>query len=664
MAKSIEPKVQDWFATSMHDNKTQYNKEQDSLTVEIGKALAEATSKSGGTGGNRPDFSMMVKSGMNHIPVMIEAKGTKNKLLKLTKDESIDLGKAVTSFAVNGAVHYSNIVVNDINVPYVSCIAVGINGFDDKLASNYEVGIYYIAKENMNLPKYIGDDLSLLYEKNWDILFQKIAESKLTDADREKLAQQNESVVTDLFKTLNQKMHDEWEIQHKDRVELIAGMVMAGLGSETVGALEVTDLKGDKGAKNNDGRLFIDKVEDFLYDKNIPAEKIRLISNSLQRVFLNLNLQVPVNGVSTLRKVYTYINAELLPYLRNGRDIGVDFMGRFFNCLTDWAGVADDAANDCVLTPRYVTEMMAKLCRVDRNSYVWDYATGTAGFLVSSMKLMIADAENISDINEREKIKMEIRAKQLLGIEKRPEMYLLGVLNMILMGDGSTNILQADSLQYDGTYQQGCMKGQKFPANVFLLNPPYSADGKGFIFVKKALDKMDSGYAAVLIQENAGSGNGLPYTEQILKSNTLIASIHMSDIFKGKAGVQTAVYLFEVGKAHNKNTEVCFIDMTEDGYTRQNRKKASSTVNLRNTDHAVERYQEVIDIIVNHKRDSKCEYYKEGDTVFWDKISLSGDDWMFSQHKVVDMTPTEADFQREIGDYLAWKVSAVLKNEV
>ncbi len=39
---------------------------------------------------------------------------------------------------------------------------------------------------------------------------------------------------------------------------------------------------------------------------------------------------------------------------------------------------------------------------------------------------------------------------------------------------------------------------------------------------------MKKGRAAVLIQENAGSGNGLPYTERILKHNTLIGSIHMS----------------------------------------------------------------------------------------------------------------------------------------
>ena len=47
-----------------------------------------------------------------------------------------------------------------------------------------------------------------------------------------------------------------------------------------------------------------------------------------------------------------------------------------------------------MLTPRYVTDLMAKLAKVNKDSYVWDYATGSAGFLISSMKLMIKDAEN------------------------------------------------------------------------------------------------------------------------------------------------------------------------------------------------------------------------------------------------------------------------------
>lgn len=51
----------------------------------------------------------------------------------------------------------------------------------------------------------------------------------------------------------------------------------------------------------------------------------------------------------------------------------------------------------------------------------------------------------------------------------------------------------------------------------------------------RALSMMHhGGMAAVLIMENAGSGNGLPYTREILKNNTLVASIHMSDIFVEK----------------------------------------------------------------------------------------------------------------------------------
>ena len=63
---------------------------------------------------------------------------------------------------------------------------------------------------------------------------------------------------------------------------------------------------------------------------------------------------------------------------------------------------------------------------------------------------------------------------------------------MILTGDGSSNIVHKDSLtEYDGTYEQGKLKGKKFPANVFLLNPPYSADGRGLVFVEKALKRMN-----------------------------------------------------------------------------------------------------------------------------------------------------------------------------
>ena len=171
---------------------------------------------------------------------------------------------------------------------------------------------------------------------------------------------------------------------------------------------------------------------------------------------------------------------------------------------------------------------------------------------------------------------------------------------------------------------------------------------------------MTSGRAVVLIQENAGSGSGLPFTKDLLKKNTLLASIHMADIFRGKAGVQTAIYVFEVGKAHDVKQIVRFIDMSNDGYSRQNRKKSGLNVNLRNTDHANERYQEVVDLVNYGKK--YLAYFTE-DEYIEDTITLEGNDWTFNQHKIVDTIPTEEDFMKVVSEYLAWEVGQVLRGE-
>lgn len=46
-----------------------------------------------------------------------------------------------------------------------------------------------------------------------------------------------------------------------------------------------------------------------------------------------------------------------------------------------------------------------------------------------------------------------------------------------------------------------------------------------------------------------------------------------------------------------------------------------------------------------------------------DTISMKGNDWVFTQHQKVDNIPTEKDFKEAVGEYLAWKVSSILKGE-
>ena len=114
------------------------------------------------------------------------------------------------------------------------------------------------------------------------------------------------------------------------------------------------------------------------------------------------------------------------------------------------------------------------------------------------------------------------------------------------------------------------------------------------VFVEKALSMMSKGYAAIIIQNSAGSGKATEYNKTILKHSTLLASIKMPiDLFIGKSSVQTNIYVFRVGEAHQKDDTVKFIEFSVDGYTRTNRKKASC--NLRDTDRAKERYAERFD---------------------------------------------------------------------
>ena len=487
----------------------------------------------------------------------------------------------------------------------------------------------------------------------------KSATLNLTDAELEKLKRNKEELFEKGINSIEQRIYDDYEIKNllstNEKLYFVCGLIMAGLTIEGVKPLEVDDLDSHDDVNDNDGIEIISRVKILLNKKNFSDDKIKMFIYYMKPVFDKRNLWKPNKGESIIKSVYKQIKNEILPILES--NINIDFTGRILNSLNDWVSIDNDRLNDVVLTPRFVTNLMARICRTDKDSFILDTCTGSAGFLVSGMDLMIADAK--SKIKDKDALAEKIdaiKSKQLLGIEILGNIYILAVLNMILMGDGSSNVICGDSHKE--------IAKQTFPANVFLLNPPYSAQGKGLIFVDEALSRMENGYGAVLIQENAGSGQGGVYSKNILKKNTLIASIHMpTNLFNGKASVQTAIYLFKINRPHEEDDVVTFIDFSEDGYSRQNRKKSTQEVNLRNTDHALERYDEVVAICLGKK--PKTNYYTEANgKVIKDTITLNGNDWTYQSHRKIDTTPTDEDFKKTVADYLAWKVSAILKGEV
>ena len=678
---SVEEKVEEKYKKILSSVDVRHYGKTEEINPSITAALKQADSKSGGNGKNYPDIQLLLdnKHG-RRIPVMMEAKGHKGGLEKLNKDGEIigityfekDSGthkagdpnySAVQQYAVNGALHYGSAILDGGD--YTEVIIVGLNGSQlDKNGDvvDAEFKAYYVSEKNNRVPKLIkrlDAYMKLFKQMNIDKLYKELDTLNLSDEEREKIRSKAEATLEERVKGIHQSLYDDKNLKTalgtNEKLYLFCGLIMAGLSVEGVAPLNVSDFAGNDDDEDNDGTKILTRIKSFLKKKKCSDDKIDMIVGLLTPVFRKNVLWKPTNGESIIRNLFKQVKQDIIPCLES--NLHLDFTGKILNSLNDWVSIENDAKNDVVLTPRYVTTFMARLARTDKDSFVWDRAMGSAGFLVSAMDIMIKDAsDKISDEEELDEKIRHIKEQQLLGIEILGNIYILAVLNMILMGDGSSNIINGDS--HDTTLGEG------FPATVFLLNPPYSADGKGFNFVEEALSQMTKGYACVLIQENAGAGQGLPYTKRILQKNTLIASIHMpADLFRGKSSPQTAIYVFEVAKPHNTNKLVKFIDFSIDGYRRQARKKSTQEVNLKDIDNAESRYAEVEAIILGEK--PKTNYYsRENGNIIEDTISLDGNDWTFNQHKKINIMPTDEDFKRTVADFLAWKVSSILKGEI
>ena len=667
--KSVEPNIADLANGWLKTYKLDYKLEQESLNTEIDTALNDYFSKNGGVGGNRPDCKLLLQDKtLSFYPVLIEYKGYKDKLVKLDANGQVDNKTAknepnfknINAYAVNGAVHYANELLH--HTSYTDIVAIGMTGYKDENGDlQYSMGVYYVSKSNFGVGQKIDDyaDFSFLRKENFDSFIEKVKSLQLSQEEIDRLKEKREKEIdASLVKLNNDIYQNEKGLGENDRVYLVAASIIATIGIPgKVAPLEKSELKSSSEEGNTDGDILVRKIKAFLNEKELPKEKKELIVRTLQNTLTTDNINRVENGESQLKRVFTKIVDDLGIYYKIG--LTTDFTGKLFNEMYGWLGFSQDKLNDVVLTPSYVAKLLVKLARVNKDSYVWDFATGSAGLLVAAMNEMLNDAkEQIKSPDEYQKKAAEIKATQLLGIELLSSVYMLAILNMILMGDGSSNILNKDSLtDFTGNYGFG-KTNDKFPADAFVLNPPYSAPGNGMNFVEKALSMMHKGYAAIIIQNSAGSGKAIEYNKRILKHSTLLASIKMPiDLFIGKSSVQTSVYVFRVGEAHQKDDIVKFIDFSNDGYARSNRKKSSN--NLKDTDHAKERYQEIVDL-VRFGKGKLClfterEYY-EG-TI----DPENGADW--NQTAPIDTKPALEDFKKTVSDYLAWEVSNLLKNQ-
>ena len=656
MSKSIEEKVEDYFKDILDKLGIKRYGKTESINTTIKHVLESAKSKKGGKGGNYPDIQILLDNHRGRtIPVMMEVKGTKNRLKKLNKAGELAKDQsAIANYAVNGAYHYGLAILQNTNHAYKEVIVVGMNASD--LNIDLEVKAYYLAESNGYVPKEIGSvdsTLKIFAEHNIEQLYKELDNLKLTEEEQAKEILKTEESFDQALSKIHDSIYKNKQLKSllntTDKLYLFSGLIIASLKVKGVGELPLDFLQGSMTVNNSDGAVIIRQIESVLSSKSCPNE----IFDYFKHVFMRQELWRYENGESLLKVLYKDVITYITPHFST--PYRIDFANRLLNQLNLWVSIENDKENDVVTTPRPTVDLMLNVGAINENTRVLDSTAGAGGFLVAGIDAMVRNAEENTIDKKELDLKIEnIKTNQVMGIEILQNIHILAVLSMLLLDGNPANIYNGDSHNFSKEIKA-------FDPTLFVLNPPYSTEGKGLIFVEEATRNMTSGRACVLIQDTAGSGQGGIWSRKLLEHNTLLASISMPEkLFIGKANVNTAIYVFEVNKPHNKDSLVKFIDFSDDGYTRSGKKKQK--IKIRDTGNAKDRYKEVADIILNKK--PKTEYYtKENGLYIEDTITLNGDDWNYLKHKTNNLRPTQDHFNEVMNDYLQWSMKLCLSGD-
>jgi type I restriction enzyme M protein len=658
----LEEHINDWVKAQFDKLKLKNQKDyftESAIPDYLKEALKGRAKTENKTNFGKPDFSLT----KYQVPVVIENKLGLQKLALETKDGIKFDEKSIQNYAVNGVLYYATGMI--ASSKYHEAIAIGIAGDSDEAI---ELKVYYVYGSGEHSFKLLQNVTTLDFLENNKTFDEFYNNATLTEDEKHEILINSQAKLQKYAKSLNKLMHNH-NITAPQRVLYVSGMLLSmqnvldADGNKIQDGLIPEDLKGIQTESKRDGVQVVNQIKEFLKARDIPSDKQSLMLSSFSEISkdaqrdektkLDKEVSKLIDGdASSNKQVFTFIYHNI--FLSIDAMAGhLDIMGEMYSEFLKYA-LGDGKEIGIVLTPPYITKMMATILNVNQHSKVMDLATGSAGFLISAMEIMTLDAESAyGKKTTAAESKIEgIKKTQLLGVELNAEMFTLAATNMILRGDGSSNIYKGS------TFNTPEKLYKDFKANRLLLNPPFSYTENGMPFIAFGLDKMEKGgLAAIIIQDSAGSGKAVKTNQAMLKKHTLIASIKMpTDLFQPMAGVQTSIYIFESHKPHDFEKTVKFIDFRNDGFKRTSRA-------IQEIDEPTKRYADIVKIYKAGKSAKVEAGWNLNDVYVESFITKSGADWNFDQHKTIDTKPTFDDFRKTVADYLAWEVDQLLKKD-
>ena len=508
--------------------------EQRTKNKSIADLLKKASKKGTGRHG-LPEFIITFPSTMDLV-ILIECKAE----LKYHKSKQNEVSNP-EKYAVDGVLHYSEFLKQNYNV-----IAIAVSGENkDKLM----VSNFFIRKNTDDVKEIDTKKLLLVYD------YLNIFEEKET---AETLKNEN---ILFFASELNQELYN-YSIPENERATIISGILIA---------LQNKNFQSSYHVEKKPSELVEDlltAINRVLKSKKM-GEKTKILMGEYGKISQSSNLAIAnkIRNKDTgedepntlLRDLISELENKVFPYTKY-EHIGYDILGQFYSEFIRY--VYGDKKLGLILTPQHITELFVDIANINVHDIIYDNCCGTAGFLIKGMdKLM-----NLA-INEKT-IKSNIYKNQLIGVEERSDMFTYACSNMMMRGDGKSNIYLGNSLS-----KILKNKIKKHKPNKGFLNPPYSTSVSELEFIYHNLDCLEKdGLCVAIIPINcvlAQTGIDYDWKKKLTEKHTLEAVFSMSnELFNPSASIVPAIIVFKAHIPHPNDYETYFGYWKDDGFVK------------------------------------------------------------------------------------------------
>lgn len=465
----------------------------------------------------------------------------------------------------------------------------------------------------------------------------------------------NKIKVVDSIKQLNEMLHADG-INEKLRSQFV-GTCLLALKNNLV-YKDVKPSLDESGKELKPNQIVIQGIQRILSGLLAKSQtlnkagKLAILNNKVLE-----DQDVESLTYNELREVLQYIDDNVVPYINDKNTAGQDLLNLFFTTFNKYVGKSD---KNQAFTPDHICDFMSKAVGINRNSRVLDPCCGSGAFLVRAMTDAMDDCDNEED---RENVKKN----QIYGIEYEEGAYGLSSTNMLIHGDGNSNVIQ-------GSMFEKVQWIKNADINVVLMNPPYNASkkqcnpeyiktwsskkkedpSKGFHYVEwVARHVTPNCKMAVLLPMQAAIGNSTEirfFKKKMLDNYTLDAVFSLpDDMFYPGASAIACCMIFDLSQSHERSgRETFFGYYKDDGFVKRKGLGRVEKTDSEGNSLWDQIKQEWLDLYRNKKE-------KPGLSVM--KKVTAKDEWLAEAYMETDYSKLKADdFQKIINEYAAYLI--------